>query len=90
MKTNKHCIGCKDNIYNYQDFGMNMVNGKPKCWCLEDAKLEKRYDIPTMMSPPYKNFPLTSRPSCYKRKGYSRVRKEALDKDGYWKSITFS
>jgi hypothetical protein len=85
MKTKEHCIGCYNNVYNNHDFGMNMKNGKPECWSLPDAKMVKAMDIPTMMPPPYKNFPIVSRPSCYKAKGYSRVKKESLTKEGYWK-----
>lgn len=84
MITKKQCIGCKDNIYNYQDFGMNKTeDGDFRCWSATSAILVKAHDIPINQPPPYLGMLLVERPNCYKAKGYCRVTPNALDSKGY-------
>lgn len=73
--TRKDCSGCHD------DF----LQPHAQCWSLATATKVKAYDIPTNMPPPYKGMPLVSRPSCYKARGYVRVKPEQLRADGYWR-----
>ena len=80
--TVRDCSGCRDNFYN----GNNDL-GVARCWCLETATMVKAKDVPTDMRPPYKHIPLVSRPSCYRAKGYVRVKPEALDSAGFWRSL---
>jgi hypothetical protein len=85
--TIRDCCGCYNDFYNRTDMGMNMTSNGPRCWGLETAVMVKKFDIPTRMRPPYNGLKPTSRPSCYKREGYSRVSKDVIDKNGYWKPI---
>lgn len=84
--TLKDCSGCHNNFYNQNNMGLNMETGRPRCWLFATAILVKARDIPTSWRPPYNNLPETNRPNCYKAKGYVRVKKESLTKDGFWKS----
>lgn len=78
--TKSDCAGCENNFYN----GNNSL-GVQECWSFKSATMVKARDVPISMRPPY-TFPETTRPSCYKAKGYVRVKKEALTSEGYWKS----
>lgn len=78
----KHCPGCRDDYYNHGGRGM----GGGQCWNLTSATLVKARDVPTDMPPPYLALPLTTRPSCYSASRVIRVKPEALDSRGFWKS----
>lgn len=69
----KHCSGCRNNVYNQEDFGGNMVGGKPRCWQLEDAKLIKRKRVPVDQRPPWTQL-AEMLPSCYSAPGYMFVQ----------------
>lgn len=79
------CSGCYNDIYNHNDMVANMSSGQPQCWSFATATLEKAIDIPIDMPPPYRGMPETTRPFCYRRQRYTRVKKERLTKDGYWR-----
>lgn len=83
--TRADCSGCRDNFYNHNNMGLNVVDGKPRCWSLADATMVRAMDIHIDQRPPYKGIPLTSRPSCYKRPRFVRVLPERITKDGFWK-----
>jgi len=82
--TKQDCVGCTDNFYNQTQCGLNETGGQPECWSFKTAKMVMARDVPVSMRPPY-TFPETLRPSCYRAKGYVRVKKEALDTEGFWK-----
>ena len=82
--TKRDCVDCENDFYNRNNMGMNMDNGKPECWSFKDAEMVKARDIPTQQPPPY-SMPLTLRPNCYRSRGYSRVKPEALDARGHWR-----
>lgn len=77
----KHCAGCYNNFYN---------QGDKCCWNLKSAKLVWRIPIGVDERPPYKNKKAKRVPSCWRGGGSNRtimIKKEALTKDGYWKSF---
>jgi hypothetical protein len=78
--TVKDCHGCRDDFYN----GHNNL-GVTRCWNLASAMMESKLDIPVDLPPPYTHINPTSKPTCYKAKGYVRIAKDSLTKDGYWK-----
>lgn len=79
------CIGCSDNVYNHMDYGLNMRDGKPRCWHAASATLADARDVPRDMRPPYLTLRLVMRPSCYTSPAFARVRPEALDEKGFWR-----
>lgn len=83
--TARDCSGCRDDFYNHNRMGLNEDSGKPRCWSLDSADLVKARDVPIDMRPPFKHIPLTTRPACFRTKGYVRVRPEQLTSEGYWK-----
>lgn len=84
--TVNDCAGCRNDFYNHNRMGLNETDAGPRCWSLETAELVKARDVPSDMIPPYTHIPLTVRPNCYRAKGYVRVKPEALDAGGYWRS----
>lgn len=79
------CEGCRDDFYNYNNMSLNMKDGKPRCWSLDDATFVKARDVPVDMRPPYLNIPITRRPSCFRQQRYTRVLPESLNVNGFWK-----
>ena len=86
--TVRDCSGCRDDFYNHNRMGLNETSTSPRCWSLDSAEFVKARDVPIDLRPPYKHIPLTVRPSCYRRKGYTRVKPDALDSRGYWQPIS--
>lgn len=78
----KHCDGCRDDFYN----GHNEL-GVKVCWMRAKATLEDCKLIPIDLEPPYTRIPITKRPTCYRKRCYSRVKPEALDSNGFWKGF---
>jgi hypothetical protein len=76
----KLCEGCTEDFYN----GNNQL-GVQECWMLKDAKLEERMPVHIDQPPPYR---WTGRrlPSCYRMKKHVIISKDALTKDGYWRT----
>lgn len=74
------CSGCRDNFYNGNN-GLGVV----RCLSFETATMERKKDVPVNRQPPFKSIPLTTKPSCYRAKGYVRVHPDQLTKEGYWK-----
>lgn len=85
MIDKKHCVGCRDDIYNHQPMGLNETPDGPSCWLREGSTLVKAKDVPVDLPPPYTHLKLTTRPSCYRRPRYVRVKPEALTPRGYWR-----
>lgn len=79
--TKSDCSGCENNFYNG-----NNPYGVEECWSFKTATMVSARDVPVDMRPPYKHLKETTRPSCYKAKRMVRVKKEALNSEGYWKS----
>lgn len=79
------CIGCQDDIYNHQDFGLNRTTDGFRCWSAAAATMALARDVPVDLPPPYLALPLVERPSCYKASRVVRVPAAALDGRGYWK-----
>lgn len=82
------CSGCHNDFYNRNRMGLNEPDGptgQPQCWNLKSAEMVKAKDVPVHMPPPYKSLPMIARPSCYKARGYVRVKPESLTADGYWR-----
>ena len=61
----KHCRGCRDDFYNHTPMGLNVVDGKPRCWSLADAKLVIRKRVHINQRPPW-NQPAEKLPNCYR------------------------
>lgn len=72
--TKKDCAGCRENFYNNNRMVLNEASGEPQCWSLADATFERARDVPVDMRPPYTDIPFTLRPSCYRAKGYVRIK----------------
>ena len=83
--TRADCEGCRNDFYNHNNMGLNMVDGKPQCWSLNDATMVRAMDIHIDQRPPYKGERLVSRPDCYKRQCFVRVKPEQLTREGFWK-----
>jgi hypothetical protein len=66
----KHCSGCEDNFYN-----RNNNLGVLQCWCLDDAKLVLKKQVPIHQVPPW-NQKAEKFLSCYHRKGFVNVGPE--------------
>lgn len=75
------CAGCYNDFYN----GKN-GHGIAECWSLKAARLEKYLLIHVDQPPPYDAKKLTTLPTCYKKSRFVKVKPEALDSKGYWKS----
>jgi len=81
MKKSK-CSGCRNNFYN----GNNQY-GVKECWLLKNAKVVWRIPVGHWESPPYKKKAVRI-PDCWRGEGSNRthyIKKEALDKQWYWK-----
>lgn len=78
----KFCSGCEDNFYNG-----NNPYGITECWHRAKAEQKSYRLIPISMPPPYLQISLKKLPNCYKAKGYAKVKPEALDSRGYWKTV---
>lgn len=85
MMDKKHCVGCRDDFYNYNKMGLNETPDGPSCWSRETATLVEALDISIDLPPPYTALPLTLRPSCYRRPRYVRVKPASLTSTGFWK-----
>jgi hypothetical protein len=73
--TIRDCAGCYNDFYNHSNMGANMTDKGPRCWSLETATIERSRFVPSYMQQQnYKNVPLTTKPSCYRKKGYSRIK----------------
>lgn len=79
--TKRDCVGCRDDFYNHR----TGFDGSTQCWSLASATKVKARDVPIDLRPPYLHIPLTTRPSCYQRNGYVRVKPESLTPAGFWK-----
>ena len=73
MKDIGKCSGCRNNVYNMQDFGGNNVNGKFRCWLVDSAIIVKVRLVPLDMRPPWDGLPIQKLPHCYHAKGYATV-----------------
>lgn len=79
------CEGCRDDFYNHNDMGANVVNGELSCWLRAEAKMVSARDVPRDLPPPYLGIREKRRPNCWRGAGIARVLKTALDVRGYWK-----
>ncbi len=77
----KFCSGCRDDFYN----GHN-PNGITECWKRKVAKREVYRLVPVDLPPPYLHIKAVRLPTCYQKSGYVKVKREALDTRGFWKS----
>lgn len=75
MMDKTHCEGCRDDFYNHTNMGANMVDGKPQCWSLKEAKLilRKRVHIDQVL--PWTQKP-EKMPDCYHAPRYVFVSPE--------------
>jgi len=81
MITKAHCAGCRDDFYNGQN-----PYGVTECWSLKTAKLAKYLQISIDQPPPYNAKRLVKLPTCYNKPRFVKVKPEALDSKGYWRS----
>lgn len=73
--TVRDCAGCYNDFYNHSNMNLNMTDKGPRCWSLETATLERARTVPSYMQPKdYHQVPMTTKPSCYYVRGYSRVK----------------
>lgn len=80
------CAGCRDDIYNHTPMGMNeKPDGTVQCWHFATATMVAAKDVPMEMPPPYLRLRAVTRPSCYRMRGFVRVKPEVLDAKGYWR-----
>jgi hypothetical protein len=81
------CTGCRDDVYNHQDFGMNVdaATGEKSCWMRAEATMVTARDIPIDMRPPYLGLREKRRPNCWRGAGVVRVKATSLDAKGFWK-----
>jgi hypothetical protein len=63
----KHCAGCYNNYYNYDN-----RSDTGECWLLRNARLVMRKKVPSNQRPPW-NQPVQSFPHCYRAPGYAFV-----------------
>lgn len=68
------CRGCRDELYNERDFGMNRTpSGAFECWSLKAAVLVSARDVPLSALPPHDRIAPTTRPNCYRAPGFVRM-----------------
>jgi len=65
----KHCTGCRNNIYN---------DGGPRghtdqCWSLDKAKIVKKKEVHVSEQPPWNNCKVKKVPNCYSKPKYVYV-----------------
>lgn len=82
MMDVKHCKGCEQDFYNG-----NNPYGVKECWSRQDAKMGQFRLIPIDLPPPYLGVKIEQLPTCYQRKRYAKVKPDALDARGYWRSM---
>ena len=73
--TIRDCAGCYNDFYNHSNMGANMTDRGPRCFSLATATFERARSVSIHMQPQnYKSVPLTTKPSCYRQQGYSRIK----------------
>ena len=81
MITKKQCAGCDDDFYNGQN-----PYGIAECWSFKKATEGKYLLIHVDQPPPYDATRLVTLPTCYRKPRFVKVKPEALDSKGYWRS----
>lgn len=74
------CLGCVDDFYN----GKNDL-GVEECRMRDDAKLDDYALIHKYALPPYTGLEFKKMPVCYRASEFVKIKKTALDSEGYWK-----
>lgn len=77
----KHCVGCEDDFYNG-----NNPYGIQECWGRTGAKFDNYRLVHVDLPPPYLGLEIQKLPTCYKKKRHVKVKPEALDSRGFWRS----
>lgn len=64
--TKADCTGCRNDIYNHGDFGLNMRDGEPRCSHLQSAVTARQVLVHINETPPWRKAAMEL-PVCYRK-----------------------